>query len=365
MSGTTAPMNSVQLLPAGNTTDRYLRAAGQPIASETYTFLWEPNHVLPAAIIGGTTGTNRAALGIAVSSASGCTLTDDPNDAFNPLATAPWCTLGFPTSGAPRSLMYTWGAAIPITSYSITSAPGLTGSSDPRDWTFQGCDTCSASSDAGWTTLDTRSGEAFASRLLAKTYSFANTRAYAQYRIRVTANAGNLVNTALREVRMFDSGGAIVARTAVDRTEKGTVSWTGKSCSTNELATRAFDNLMGSNGATRWCTSIAPSDVRPVSVAYAWPGTATNVASYRVTAAADSPTRDPRAWTFEGCDGTCKVGVDTGWVVLDKRTTETFASRYLTKSYALATPKSYPQYRLRISANNGDAKTQVGELEMF
>ncbi len=364
IAGTTAPMNSVQLLPSGTKTDKYLRAPAQPIASETYTFLWEPNHNLPGATIGGSTGKNRAALGVAVSSVAGCTSSDDPNDAFNPLATAPWCAPGAPSATAPRSLMYTWGAAIPITSYSLTSAASAA-TSDPRDWTFQGCDTCSASSDTGWTTLDTRAAQVFASRLLAKTYTFANTRAYAQYRVRVTANAGAAATTQIREVRMFDSGGAIVARTGVDKTEGGTVSWTGKSCSTGELATRAFDNLKSSTGATRWCTSIAPSSARPVSVAYTWTGAVNTIASYRVTSAGDSPTRDPKAWTFQGCDGSCKVGVDTGWVVLDTRTTEAFASRYLTKTYAVAAPKSYAQYRLRISANNGDARTQVGELEMF
>lgn len=364
MAGTTAPMNGAQLLPAGTDSSRYLRAAGQPIASETYTFLWEPNHTLSPTSIGGSTGANRAALGVAVSSAAGCTANDDPNDAFNPLATAPWCALGAPTAAAPRSLMYTWGAGIPITSYSLTSNASAA-TSDPRDWTFQGCDTCSAASDAGWTTLDTRTAEVFASRLLAKSYSFANTKAYAQYRVRVTANAGAAANTQIREVRMFESGGAIVARAGVDKTENGLVSWTGKSCSTNELATRAFDNLMSSTGATRWCTSIAPNDARPVSLAYAWNGAVNTIASYRVTSASDSPTRDPKSWTFEGCDGSCKVGVDTSWVVLDTRTAEAFASRNLTKTYAIAAPSSYAQYRLRISANNGDAKTQVGELEMF
>ncbi len=363
IAGTTAPMNSTQLLPMGTDTGKYLRTAGQPIASETYTFLWEPHHSLHAATIGGTTGTNRAALGVAVSSAAGCTALDDPNNAFNPIATATWCAQGAPSATAPSSLMYSWGAAIPITSYSITSAADAA-SSDPSDWTFQGCDACSVGSDAGWTTLDTRSAEVFSSRLLASSYSFANTRAYAQYRLRVTANAGGSASTQLRELRMFDSGGAIVARAGVDKTEAGTVTWTGKSCSTGELATRAFDNLKDANGPTRWCASIAPTDAAPVSVAYTW-HVANTVASYRITSSADTPSRDPKDWTFEGCDGSCKVGVDAGWVVLDTRSAEAFGSRYLTKTYAVAAPSSFAQYRLRIAANSGDEKTQVGELELF
>ena len=363
--GTTAPMNAIQLLPSGDRTDTYLRTAGQPIVSETYTFLWEPNHTLAGDAIGGSAGTNRASLGVAVSSVAGCTSTDDPNNAFNPIATAPWCAPGAPTAAAPRSLMYTWGAGIPITSYSMTSA-ATPAASDPRDWTFEGCDgACTAGADAGWTTLDTRAAEVFSSRLLTKTYAFANTRAYAQYRLRVTASYGSAPTTKLGAVRMFDSGGAIVARAGVDKTENGTISWTGKACSTMELATRAFDNLKGVSGATRWCASIPPSNARPIAVAYSWGGAATTVASYRLTSSGDNPTRDPRVWTFEGCDGTCKVGMDAGWVTLDSRAAETFAARYLTKTYAIAIPRSYPQYRLRIVANNGDAKTQLGELEML
>jgi hypothetical protein len=368
VSGTTAPMNAIQLMPSGDITndvpDDFLRTAGQPIVSETYTFLWEPNHTLAGSLIGGSAGQNRASLGIATSSVAGCRTSDDANSAFNPLDTAPWCAPVAPTTAAPRSLMYTWGAAIPITSYRLTSSASPA-ASDPRDWTFQGCDgACSADKDAGWTTLDTRSAEAFSSRGLAKTYSFTNTRAYAQYRVRVTANAG-ATTTQIREVEMFASGGAVVARSSVDKTENGTISWTGKSCSTTELATRAFDNLKSANAPTRWCTSIAPSDARPVSVAYTWGGAMNTIASYRLTSSGDTPTRDPKSWTFEGCDGTCKVGLDAGWVTLDTRSAETFAARYATKTYVIAAPKAYAQYRLRIAANNGDAKTQVGEVEMF
>ena len=89
------------------------------------------------------------------------------------------------------------------------------------------------------------------------------------------------------------------------------------------------------------------------------------IASYRITSSADTPSRDPKDWTFEGCDGSCKVGVDAGWVVLDTRSAEAFGSRYLTKTYAVAAPSSFAQYRLRIAANSGDEKTQVGELELF
>jgi hypothetical protein len=257
-----------------------------------------------------------------------------------------------------------WGASVPITSYRITSA-GDTPGNDPKSWTFQGCTGgCTAGADAGWVTLDSRSGETFASRLLSKSYAFSNATAYSQYRLRVTANAGGS-NVQLREVQMFDGGGAVVALPGVDRTESGTVTWTGKPCSTAELATRAFDNLMTATGATRWCALALPSAARPVSAAYtvATPFAAT---SYRLTSSADTPARDPKSWTFEGCDGSCTVGSDGGWVTLDSRSNEAFASRYLSKTYTVANAVPFAQYRLRVTASNGDTvRFQLGELQIF
>jgi Pentapeptide repeats (8 copies) len=363
VSGTTAPMNTLQSLPSG--TAAFYRAAGKQIGAETYTFLWEPNHNLPAAAIGGSTGSNRASLGVAASSTAPCVAGTAVDAAFNPLSTAPWCATGAATTTTPASLMYSWGASIPITSYRITSAADTT-AADPKSWTFQGCKgTCTVASDTGWVTLDTRSAEAFASRLLTKSYAFTNTTAYSQYRLRVTAGSSAATSTQLRQLQLFDSGGAIVALTGVDKTEAGVVSWTGKSCSTSELATRAFDNLKSGSSATRWCASSVPSAAQPVSAAYK-----TNASyaatSYRITSAVDLPARDPKAWTFQGCDGSCRAGTDAGWVTLDTRTAEAFASRALTKSYAFTNGTAYPQYRLRVTANSGDTTSlQVGEIEIF
>jgi alpha-L-fucosidase 2 len=364
VAGTTAPMNMAMYLRLNGTTP-FLRAANQPIVSETYIHMWEPNHTLPASTVGGTTGGDRSGLGVAVSNAAGCTTTDDPNNVFNNTSPAKWCATGTPSAAAPRSIMYAWGGSIAITSYRITSAADLD-TRDPRDWTFQGCaGTCTVGADAGWVTLDTRSNEAFASRLLSRSFSFSNTTAYGQYRLRVTANKGNVAYLQLREIQLFDSGGPVVPLPGVDRTENGTVSWVGKPCSGAELPTRAFDNLMTAAGATRWCVASVPTSIRPAILGYTW-AAPTTVTSYRLTSASDYPARDPRTWVLQGCDGTCKIGQETGWVTLDTRTGETFASRYQTKAYTLAAPGTYRQYRLQITANNGDtAKVQVGELQLF
>lgn len=363
VSGTTAPMNTLQSLPNGTTA--FLRAAAKPIGSETYTFLWEPNHNLPAAAVGGSAGSNRASLGVASSSAAACASGTDADAAFNPLSAASWCATGTPSSSAPQSLAYAWGGSIPITSYRLTSAADAN-VADPRDWTFQGCSgSCAVSSDSGWVTLDTRSNESFATRLLTKSYAFSNTTAYSQYRLRISAGSRAVANTQLKQVQLFDSGGAVSALAGVDRTENGVVSWTGKACSTSELATRAFDNLKSGSSATRWCVAEVPSTARPASVVYTTSSPYT-IGSYRVTSSADTPARDPKAWTLQGCNGSCRAGVDDNWVTLDTRTAEAFASRSLTKSYTVSGAAAYSQYRLRVTANNGDtARLQVGEVELF
>ena len=368
VSGTTAPMNQYQLLPANLASAPFLRAPAEPIVSETYTFLWEPNHELPAAAVGGATGTSRAALGAAASSGTMCSTSSDPSVAFNPTSTATWCTTGLPPSVLlPRSLMYGWGAAIAITSYRLTSS-STTAASDPRAWSFQGCDgACAVDADAGWTTLDTRSSQSFTGRLTQNLYSFANTHAYSQYRLRVIDSSNLLASSmALRQLELFDSGAPVVPLAAVDRTENGIVTWTGKACSANEIATRAFDNLSAGSLATRWCVDAVSSTARFSAVAYRFPSAGAAITSYRLTSSGDTPTRDPASWTFEGCAGTCRVGTDDGWVILDSRTNETFSKRLQAKTYAIATPAAYSQVRLRITATKGDPTTmQLGELEVF
>jgi hypothetical protein len=361
--GAPAPMNQHMLRAGAGET--FLRRANQPILSETYIFMWEPNHTLPAAAVAGSTGQDRTSLGVAVASVASCLPSDVPDNAFSNVNTLKWCGSGTPSASAPRSLMYMWSRGIPITSYRITAAVDFA-TRDPKSWTFQGCTgTCAVGSDTGWVTLDTRSNQTFTVRGQSKDFSFGNTTAYQQYRLRITANAGNTTATQIEEVQMFDSGGAVLTPAGLDRTENGVISWTGVACSQSEGPARAFDNLLASTGATRWCVRGVPSASRPAAVAYGW-SAGQVVTSYRVTSASDLPARDPRSWSLQACDGTCRAGVDTGWVTLDSRSGETFASRHLTKAFSFSNTVAYPQYRLRVTANNGDTSaTQVGELQLF
>jgi hypothetical protein len=80
-----------------------------------------------------------------------------------------------------------------------------------------------------------------------------------------------------------------------------------------------------------------------------------------VTSANDVAQRDPKNWQFQGSND----GVT--WTTLDTRTNETFASRFLTKTYDFPNGTPYRWYRLNITANNGGSgyPIQISELSMF
>jgi hypothetical protein len=85
----------------------------------------------------------------------------------------------------------------------------------------------------------------------------------------------------------------------------------------------------------------------------------TIITSYDVTSGNDFPGRDPKNWTFEGSlDGYT-------WTVLDTRTNQTFANRFVTNPYTFGNTTPYLYYRLNISANQeGKDATQLSELRV-
>jgi hypothetical protein len=140
----------------------------------------------------------------------------------------------------------------------------------------------------------------------------------------------------------------------------GTAVATGSSCSTSEDPPKAFDGKSTSTNGTKWCNTSAPSTSYPVSIMLST--TSKVVSSYTITSANDSPARDPKDWTLQGCNSSCAVGSDANWTTLDTRTGQTFSSRWLTKSYSISNSTAFSKYRLRITANGGDAYTQLGEI---
>ncbi|MFT3753263.1 MAG: fibronectin type III domain-containing protein [Paludibacter sp.] len=143
------------------------------------------------------------------------------NNPVNILATTTaipaYTVISSPAVLAPYSLAYltdgnsatSWRSLSPTTSYitfiytstQIVNKVTLTSSTDnalrdPKSWFVK------ASNDtiAGWTTLDSRTNQTFATRELAKTYSFTNNTAYKYYRLHITASNYSTTSTMLGEM---------------------------------------------------------------------------------------------------------------------------------------------------------------------
>jgi predicted alpha-1,2-mannosidase len=87
------------------------------------------------------------------------------------------------------------GNAYVVTRYTLTSGNDIPGR-DPKNWQLQG-----SNDGTAWTTVDTRTGITFASRLMTQSFSFTNTTAYRYYRVNITLNNGD-AKTCLEEVEM-------------------------------------------------------------------------------------------------------------------------------------------------------------------
>ncbi|WP_434381071.1 GH92 family glycosyl hydrolase [Melittangium boletus] len=82
------------------------------------------------------------------------------------------------------------------------------------------------------------------------------------------------------------------------------------------------------------------------------------VTRYALSSANDSPERDPSAWALEGSDD------GTSWTELDRRSGESFASRFETRTYTFSNTTPYLHYRLNVTANRGATIVQLAELQL-
>lgn len=106
--------------------------------------------------------------------------------------------------------------------------------------------------------------------------------------------------------------------------------------------------LFDASSSTKFLTENKPSASSPVWVSFAL-GEARVVGLYAITSANDEPARDPKAWKLYGSiDG-------KSYTELDARSGESFASRYMTKQYAIENTVAYQYYKLEITENNGSS----------
>jgi fibronectin type 3 domain-containing protein/regulation of enolase protein 1 (concanavalin A-like superfamily) len=108
-------------------------------------------------------------------------------------------------SSAWLQYQYAGGATKVVTGYQITSANDVP-QRDPDNWQFLG-----SNDGTTWTTLDTQSGQTFASRFQTNNYPISNTQAYQYYRLNVTANAGGTgYGVQLSELTLITAPGPIL-----------------------------------------------------------------------------------------------------------------------------------------------------------
>ncbi|MEO7099561.1 MAG: alpha-L-fucosidase [Luteolibacter sp.] len=139
-----------------------------------------------SAVVSGTptssvTLVSRAVQGIAAANAE--KITELASMAFDGSTSTKWYT---DINASTGWLRYQFGAGLAwrITQYQVTSANDVS-QRDPKDWQFQG-----SNNGSNWTTLDTQTGQTFATRLLTKTYNLVNNTPHRFYRLNITANNG-------------------------------------------------------------------------------------------------------------------------------------------------------------------------------
>jgi predicted alpha-1,2-mannosidase len=112
------------------------------------------------------------------------------------------------------------------------------------------------------------------------------------------------------------------------------------------------ENLIDGSVETKWLTL---ADSGWVQFTFSSP---VAVADYALTSANDFPSRDPKDWTVQGSqDGHT-------WTTIDTRSGQDFSDRFKAREYAVSNTQSYLYYRLDITANHGDADTQLSEVQL-
>jgi len=150
--------------------------------------------LLPTAMV------NLAFSGSSTASFKGGPGYENSDQAFNGDPGSKWFGWNSPTGW----LQYDFGAgnAQVVKRYTINCADLVT--RDPKDWTFRG-----SLDGVNWTTLDSQTGQLFASRLQQNTYNIGNTTAYRYYQLNVTANNGD-TGLAIAELGLWSDTGRTI-----------------------------------------------------------------------------------------------------------------------------------------------------------
>jgi len=145
-----------------------------------------------------------------------------------------WITLGGASVSTPKWLQYEFPTPKVIVFYELRYNAANTGSTDPRDWTFE------AWNGSTWVVLDTRTNQTHTTINVG--YNVTNSTAYSRYRINITSAVNPGSNVEIYEFRMFNTtllqsavaGGGFVLNGGVTLTTTGT---TGLYPGSNDLVT--------------------------------------------------------------------------------------------------------------------------------
>ncbi|KAI7258987.1 hypothetical protein KC345_g10418 [Hortaea werneckii] len=160
-----------------------------------------------------------------------------------------------------------------------------------------------------------------------------------------------LYNGAVPDIGAFESTIAGGSTEPVSVTVGGTVTASSTSSPSGEEKEKAFD----ANPSTKWLITVSTGWIQYKFAA----GVTQTATSYSITSANDVPGRDPKNWTLQGSNN------GTSWTTLDTRTNESFATRFLKKTYTFSNTTAYAYYRLNVSANNGETNLQLAEIGIY
>jgi hypothetical protein len=238
----------------------------------------------------------------------------------------------------PAWIAYEWSSARTVYRYSLVYTNGSITSRAPKDFELQGWN------GSTWVTVDSRSAQTGWSGNETRSFVVSSPGAYTKYRLNITDDNDSTAGVVVVSLgRLILDGCSCVTSTSQvpamtsDTTPSGTVSTSGV-YSVSYPAWQAFD----SSSTSMWISEVNET---PAWLAYSW-GSGRYIETYALSYVNGSITsRAPKDWVLEGWNG-------SAWVTVDTRTSQVGWTGNETRTFTVATPGTYTQYRLNIADDN-------------
>jgi hypothetical protein len=307
-------------------------------------------------------------------------------NAFNNDPATSWQTENYQLSGW---LQIDFGSPKVITKYDvIANSNNDPEGKSPKDWTFEG-----SNDGISWAILDTQSNQTGWSGGQKREFPISNENSYRYYRINVSSNNGNIYNVNIGDIQLFES--VSVSRQAnltaiplpqlllpvgdIEVGEIESVQINTKNLGTGSKSTTAIPKMTNNTTPSGIASASSQHDNRYAYnafdgvlsgdyggwlastntgwLAYEFPSPII-INQYSILVSQWFPAA-PKNWTFEAWDE-----ANSTWVVLDTRSNETSWTN-IKRTYSFNNDKAYKKYRINITANNGDVRVFITEMEMF